>query len=208
GEAPAHLGQVIRTEREELGRGRDLPGGQRRTGNLDHRADQRVPADPGFLRDLSEHFLRFLARRLKLLHGADQRDHDLRLRVTTRPYPVGSGMRYRPDLHRVQARDHQPEPHATQSKHRVLLVQPANRLEQLAILVGCPVAGQRYLDRQVGQIGQELVQRRGGPPSRDRAPPPRPPGLPQNTPPPPPPAPPTPPPAPPRPPPEPPPRHA
>src|SRR5262245_48007666 len=50
-EAPAHLGEVVRTEREELGRLGDLPRGQRGARYLDHRADQRVYVDAGLLRD-------------------------------------------------------------------------------------------------------------------------------------------------------------
>ena len=90
------------------------------------------------------------------------------VRVPARLDPVGRRVRDRPDLHGVQAGDDQAEPDAAQAEHRVLLVQPADLLEQLAVLVGRLVAGQRDLDRQLGQVGQELVQRRVEQPDRDR----------------------------------------
>ena len=51
GEAPAHLGQVVGAEGEELGGLGDLAGGQRRARHLDHRADQGVHLDAGLLGD-------------------------------------------------------------------------------------------------------------------------------------------------------------
>ena len=50
GEAPAHLGQVVGAEREELRRLGDLARGQRRPRHLDHRADEGVHLDPGLAR--------------------------------------------------------------------------------------------------------------------------------------------------------------
>ena len=66
-----------------------------------------------------------------------------------------------------------PEPDAAQPEHRVLLVQPPHVLEQHAVVLGCSlrrgrVLGERDLDRQLGEVGQELVQRRVDQPDRDR----------------------------------------
>ena len=65
--------------------------------------------------------------RLQLLHGADQRHHDLRPRVLASLLELGGGLGDRPDLHREQAGDDQAEPHAPQAQHRVGLVQPRAR---------------------------------------------------------------------------------
>ena len=66
----------------------------------------------------------------------------------------------RPHLHREQTRNDQTEAYATQAEHRVLLVHPADLGEQVLFLGGGLVALQGDLDRQVRQVGQELVQRR------------------------------------------------
>ena len=67
-----------------------------------------------------------------------------------------------------QPGDDQDEPDAAQAEHGVLLVQPAHRVQQLAVLLGGLVPGQGDLDRQVGEVGQELVQRRVDQPDGDR----------------------------------------
>ena len=77
-------------------------------------------------------------------------------------------VRDRADLHVGQAGDDQAEPDAAQAEHGVLLVQPAHRGEQLLVLLGGRVAGQRDLDGQIGQVGEELVQRRVDQPDRHR----------------------------------------
>ena len=48
--------------------------------------------------------------------------------------------------------------------------EPPHRVQQLLVLRGSVVAGQRDLDRQLGEIGQELVQRRVQQPDGDRQP--------------------------------------
>src|SRR3954468_24740450 len=59
-ETPAHLGEVVGAEGEELRSLRDLARGERRARHFDHRADQRVHALSGLLRDLLEDLLGFL----------------------------------------------------------------------------------------------------------------------------------------------------
>ena len=114
----------------------------------------------GLRLDLGQHLRRRLPGDLHLLHRRGQRDHDLRLRVLARLLQLGRGVRDRADLHVQQPGDDQDEPDAAQAQHGVLLVQAAHRVEQLAVLLGGLVARQRHLDRQVGEVGQELVQRR------------------------------------------------
>ena len=75
-----------------------------------------------------------------------------------------------PHLHLVQAGDDQAETNAAQAEHRVLLMQAAHRLQQLVVLLGRVVAGQCDLDRELGQVRQELVQRRVEQPDRGRQP--------------------------------------
>ena len=100
GEAPAHLGQVVGAEGEELRRLGDLAGGQRRPRHLDHRADQRVHLDAGLLAPTSASTAQRLVRDdLQLLDRADQRHHDLRPRVAAGLRPLGRGLGDRPDLH-------------------------------------------------------------------------------------------------------------
>ena len=74
------------------------------------------------LGDLGEHPLGLLADRLQLLHGADQRDHDLRARVAAGLLALGGRLGDRPHLHGEQPGDDEAEPHAAQAEHRVLLV--------------------------------------------------------------------------------------
>ena len=61
------------------------------------------------------------------------------------------------------------QPHAAQPEHRVLLVQPAHRREQLLVLVDvlAVVVLEGDLDREIGEVRQELVQRRVEQPDRD-----------------------------------------
>ena len=86
--------------------------------------------------------------------------------------PVGRRLEDRADLHLEQPRDDDAEPDAAQAEHRVLLVQPLHSVEQLLVV---PVEVvlvllQGDLDRELGVVGQELVQRRVDQPDRDRQP--------------------------------------
>src|SRR4029453_11079096 len=67
-EAPAHLGQVVGAEREELRARGDLPGRQRRPRHLDHGADRDAYAR----RHVSNDVERLRAYDFQLLHGADE----------------------------------------------------------------------------------------------------------------------------------------
>src|SRR5256885_8177122 len=69
GEAPAHLGQVVGAEGEEVRHGGDLAGGHRCPGYLDHGTDR----DPGCAVDAVADPLGLRAYHLKLLDRADQR---------------------------------------------------------------------------------------------------------------------------------------
>ena len=69
-------------------------------------------------------------------------------------------MRDGADLHVGQTRDDQAEPDPAQAEHGVLLVQPTYRGQQFLVLLGGRVAGESDLHRQLGKVGEELVQRR------------------------------------------------
>ena len=127
GEAPGRLGQVVGAEGEELGRLGDL-----------RRRSARPAAARSSCRSGCGTLDAGLARRprratcsassrdgLQLLHGADQRDHDLRRAgsppALTRSAAASAIAR---TCMREQAGDDQAETDAAQAEHRVLLVQP------------------------------------------------------------------------------------
>ncbi len=171
-EAPGHLGEVVGPEGEERGRVGDLGGGERRARHLDHRADEDVELDAALLEHRREDLLGLLADRLQLLHRPDQRDHDLRPRVAAGLLALGGRLGDRPHLHGEQPLDHQAQPHAAQAEHRVLLVQPADGGQQPQVgLVRVPLGlGDGDPHREVGEVGQELVQRRVEQPHGHRQP--------------------------------------
>src|SRR5690349_988147 len=55
GETPAHLGEIVGAEGEELGAARDLPRDHRGPGYLDHGPDQGMHRGAGLLLDLAEY---------------------------------------------------------------------------------------------------------------------------------------------------------
>ena len=131
GRSPRWSGSGRWCRRRRTRRPRRLVRGQRRPGQLDHRADRIVSSTP-----VSSATSRAPARRRRgpsrAPGRADQRDHDLRLRVLARFISCGGGLGDGPDLQREQARDDQPEPDAAQPQHRVLLVQPVDGLQAAA----------------------------------------------------------------------------
>ncbi len=163
GETPAHLGEVVRAEREELRGLGDLARGQGGPRYLDHRPDQRGNIDPGLGRDLAQHLFSLVADDLQLLDRGHQRHHDLRMWISAGPAAPHGRLGDRPHLQGEQTRDEQPQPYPAQPQHRILLVQPADRLQQRAIAVRHRLAGgggDAQAHREFGEIREELVQRR------------------------------------------------
>ena len=109
---------------------------------------------------------------VQLPHRGHQRDHDLRLGLAAGLEPGRRGLEDRPGLHGEQVRDGDAEPDAAQAEHGVLLVQALDGGEQLAVALLALAARVRdgQLDRELGEVGQELVQRRVDEPDRDRQP--------------------------------------
>ncbi len=172
GEAPHRLGEVVGAEGEELGGLGDLIGRQRGARQLDHRAERQLEVGAGGGLDAGDDALGLLADDLQLLDGAHQRDHDLGARVALGVDPLGRGLGDRPHLHGEQAGDDQAQAHAAQAQHRVLLVQLVHGLQQAqVVLVGVLAGlGERDAHGQLGDVRQELVQRRVQQPDGDRQP--------------------------------------
>ena len=173
GEAPGHLGQVVRAEGEEVDAWRgDLAGGERGPRHLDHGAER----DGRRVRDRGEHALELGPHGLQLVDGGDQRHHDLRPRVepfAARAAAAASAtartcMATRPGMT-------MPEPDAAQPEHRVLLVDPLDGGEQRAVVLGVRVVrprvvGPRHPLGELLEAGQELVQGRVDEPDGDGQP--------------------------------------
>ena len=141
---------------------RDLVRGQGAARHLDHRAEDVFGLDPGGLLDRLRLGLEDVLGRLELVHVADQRDHDLGLRVAARRLDGDQRVEDRPGLDLHEVRDHQPQAAAAQPEHRVLLVQALDRGQQLAVLLGRAAGrlGPGDLDQLVLEVRQELVERR------------------------------------------------
>jgi len=78
-DAERRPGEVVRSEREEVGHLRDLAGGEGGAGQLDHRADAVVDREAGFGQHLVGDGLDALPYAGQLGPGRHERDHDLRL---------------------------------------------------------------------------------------------------------------------------------
>ena len=105
--------------------------------------------------------LGFLTHVLQLLDGAHHRDHDLGDGVAALLDALGGGFGDGPHLELDQARDGQAEPDAPQAEHGVLLLQaPDGGQQALGLLVHLARGpGHRGPHGQLGEVGQELVQR-------------------------------------------------
>ena len=110
---------------------------------------------------------------LELLDVRDERHHDLDARHAADLDPLARP----PRGSRATASANRPgnddaEPDAAQPQHRVLLVQLVHRLQhaQVALALLAAGLGDRDAHGQLGDVGQELVQRRIEQPDGDRQP--------------------------------------
>ena len=101
----AGLRQVVGAEAEELGRLRDLVGGERAARNLDHRADQVVELHLLLGLHLARRLVHDLDLQIELLLEADERNHDLRLDLDAFLLHDRRGLEHRARLHRRDLRD-------------------------------------------------------------------------------------------------------
>ena len=156
-EAVGHLREVVGAEGEELRLGGDGVGRQRRARDLDHRADLVGELGVPLGDDAVGCFGHGLLDAFKLLHVADERDHNLRLGGN----PLGGDVERRFDdrggLHHGNLGVGDGQTAAAVAHHRVELVQRGDGRLQLG-------DGQAHLGGQrpdVVLLGrQELVQRR------------------------------------------------
>ena len=167
------LRQVVRAEREELGRLRDLAGRDGRARQLDHGAPLQVLQLDGLaLQDVGRHRLQLVEHLAQLGSRRDQRDHDLDPRVEALLLHPGRRLADRADLHRVEAGLHDAQADAAQAEHRVRLVELVHLLEHALLLrdVLAALLAERDLHGQLDLVRQELVQRRVEQPHRHRQP--------------------------------------
>ena len=138
-------------------------GGDRRSRQLDHRSPLQVAELDTLAReDLVRNRLELRPRLLQLPDHRHERDHDLDLRVEALLSHRAGRLDDRAHLHRIEPRPEDAEPHPPQPEHRVHLVELPH-LGEHDLLVGdilAALAAERDLDRQVGEVRQELVQRR------------------------------------------------
>src|SRR3954466_250691 len=122
-ESKCSLRQVICSEREELGRLRDLCRSQCRARQFDHRSDEVRDA----LSHPTEHALRDIfddgALILEFLHCRDERDHDLRFDDYPAPHGTHRGLENGAGLHFCNLRVRNPEPAAAVAEHWICLAQ-------------------------------------------------------------------------------------
>ena len=113
-----------------------------------------------------------LLDRLELLDVGHERHHDLDPRYAADLDARRGGLEDRARLHLEQSGDDDAETHAAQPEHRVLLVQLVHGLQhpQVALALLAARLGHRDPHRQLGDVGQELVQRRVEQPDRDGQP--------------------------------------
>ncbi len=109
-----------------------------------------------------------------LLDGADERNHDLGMRIAALALDRDRGLDDGARLHLGNLREGDAETAAAQAEHGVLLVQLFDASQQRAQLLELGRAGLGVLkvlnfDQQVFTLGQELVQRRIEQADGDRA---------------------------------------
>ena len=162
-EAPDGLSQVVRAEREEVSFFSEIFSGHCCTRKLDHCTDGdtgQVNATLGC--DLGDNVFALFADQLELADGADQRNHDFRLRGQATGNEFSGCLAECAHLQGEQAGQVNAEADATQAEHRVLLVEATN-LSQHLLVSRISFAGRlrnSNLDFQLGQCRHELVERR------------------------------------------------
>src|SRR5205085_5310969 len=160
-EAERHLGEVVGTEREEVGLLGDLVGSNGAAARVDHGADQHVDLLLGLgrLGGLGNGVLGPTPGQTQLLSSHRQRDHDLDDRLAALLGALGRRLHEGPHLHGVEPRLDDAEANAASAEHGVELVPRPGRVVEGLLLLGEPaLAG--LLDGELLGGRQELVQRR------------------------------------------------
>ena len=156
-ETEAHLRQVVRAEREEVGLGRDLVGGERGARDLDHGADRVRHFDAGAREDVAAERIGLRPQRAQLVHVADERNHDLGDDPHLFSCDLTGRLHDRAHLHEIDLGIDDPEAAAAEPEHRIDLVKRVAAGAQL-VCIHAHRRGERG-DLLVA-VRQELVQRR------------------------------------------------
>ena len=164
------LGEVVGTEREEVGVLGEGAGHDARARQFDHRADGVIGAlaHALLLRDPHDQF----AYQRELAVVVDQRDHHLGVRRAAGAFAHRARRAHdRRDLHLVDLRVQDPEAAAAGAEHRIGLGELLHALER-ALKLGdrlrIVLARLAQLVEQVDLAWKELVQRRVEQADRDR----------------------------------------
>ncbi len=152
-------------KREELGLFGDLIGGEGGARQLDHGAHHVVDLRALLLEDLVGHAANDGRLVAHLLDGADERDHDLGMRIAALGLDCDRGLDDGARLHLGDLRERDAEAASAQPEHGVQLVQLFHASQQRAqfLELGRARLGVFKVldfDQQVLALGQELVQRR------------------------------------------------
>ena len=162
-EAEGHLREVVRAVAEEVRDLRDLVGGDRRARDLDHRADRDVEAVLArglhalLGADLLDRLLGQLAKKRELLLRADERVHDLGLRIDLLRLALDRRLDDRADLHAEDLGVGDRQTATAVAEHRVRLMQLRDAALDL-------LEAEAHLLRELGLlllvVRHELVERR------------------------------------------------
>ena len=123
--AEGHLREVIGPEAEEVRDFGNITGGERRSGNFDHRpdGDRQLPGVLLLLLDHCNGFEDQLTKNLKLATRADQRHHDLWHRLDALLEALDRCFCDRSGLHFRDLRIGDREPATTMPEHRIHLME-------------------------------------------------------------------------------------
>ena len=164
-EAERRLGQVVRTEAEEVRLRGDLVSGNGSARQLDHGAHGDVQLDALLGGNLGDGLLGHATQLLQLGQHGHQRDHDLGLRIQAALLELGACRGDGAHLHDRQDGIHDAQTAAAQAQHGVGLAHRVDLLHELALLGDSRLVAAGSL--QLGDLHvkgarafQELVQRR------------------------------------------------
>jgi hypothetical protein len=159
------LREVVGPEGEELGRLGDLASRQRRARQLDHRPDLVVDLLAHGAHDLRVTLLEDATLVIELLHGGDERDHDLDVYVDAAPLGAHRRLEDRAPLHLGDLGEGDAQSAAAMSEHRVGLAQAVDDAHQL-LTRELELTGEQLA--LLAAMREELVERRVEQADRDR----------------------------------------
>ena len=164
-DAEGGLRQVVGSEAEELSLFGDLIGGQGRARQFDHGAHLVINGFTLLLEDFRGHAADDRRLVAHFFNGADERNHDFRMRIAALALDGDSGLKEGAHLHLGDLGEGDAEAAATQSEHGVDLAQILDPRQQSAQFLqpgrmGLGVLQMGDFHQQIRALGQELMQRR------------------------------------------------